>query len=92
MLWRGAGWRGQLGGRGLRPRDSATVKVREVVAVLESNGFASDRQKGSHHHFEGVVGGKRRLVTVPGKAGDEVPKGSLASIRRQSGLSRALFR
>lgn len=68
------------------------MKVREVISVLESKGFALDRQKGSHRHFEGVVGGKRRLVTVPGKDREEVPKGTLASIRRQSGLSRAVFR
>ena len=68
------------------------MKVRQVVAVLESNGFALDRTKGSHRHFEGVVRGKRRLVTVAGEDGDEVRKGTLASIKRQSGLSKALFR
>ena len=68
------------------------MRVREVIAVLKSNGFAFDRPKGSHRQFEGTVGETRRLVTVPGKDGDEVPKGTLSSIRRQSGLSRALFR
>lgn len=68
------------------------MKVRELVAVLETNGFALARTKGSHRQFEGKVGGRRRMVTVPGKGGDEVPKGTLAAIRRQSGLSRALFR
>ena len=68
------------------------MKVREVIAVLESSGFVLDRQKGSHRHFEGMVGERRRMVTVPGKDGDEVPRGTLASIRRQSGLRRALFR
>lgn len=68
------------------------MKVRQVVAVLESNGFSFDRNKGSHGQFEGMVDGKRRLVTVPGNNGDEVAKGTLASIKRQSGLSKALFR
>ena len=68
------------------------MKVKEVIAVLKSNGFALDRQKGSHRQFEGTADEKRRLVTVPGKDGDEVPIGTLSSIRRQSGLSRALFR
>ena len=69
------------------------MKVREVVAVLKSNGFTLDRTTGGHRHFEGVVAGKRRMVTVAGKDknGDEVPKGTLGSIKRQSGLSRALF-
>lgn len=79
-------------GRAAKNKSEENVKVREVIAVLESNGFAFDRPKGSHRHFEGLVGGKRQLVTVSGKDGDEVPKGTLASIRRQSGLSRALFR
>ena len=68
------------------------MKVRQVVAVLESNGFSFDRKNGSHGQFEGMVDGKRRLVTVSGKDGDEVAKGTLASIKRQSGLSKALFR
>ena len=68
------------------------MKVRQVVAVLKSNGFALDRTKGSHRQFEGMVDGKRRTVTVAGKDGDEVPKGTLTAIRQQSGLSRALFR
>ena len=68
------------------------MKVRKVIAVLESNGFAFDRSKGSHRHFKGMVGGKRRTVTVAGKDGDEVPTGTLAAIRQQSGLGRALFR
>ena len=76
----------------LPPKDSVVVKVREVVAVLESNGFTLDGTKGSHRHFKGEIGGRRRTVTVSGKGGDEVRKGTLASIRRQSGLSRALFR
>lgn len=68
------------------------MKVRKVIAVLESNGFALDGTKGSHRHFKGEVGGRRRTVTVSGKDGDDVRKGTLASIVRQSGLSRALFR
>ena len=70
------------------------MKVRKVVAVLESNDFALKRTTGGHRHFEGVVAGKRRMVTVQGKDkdGDEVPKGTLGSIRRQSGLSKELFR
>ena len=68
------------------------MKVRDVTSVLRSNGFRLDRQKGSHRHFEGVAGGQRRLVTVPGKDSDDVSVGTLSSIRRQSGLSKKLFR
>ena len=68
------------------------MKVRDVIAILTEHGFRLDRSRGSHRHFKGLVDGQRRLVTVPGKDGDEVPKGTLSSIRRQSGLSRRLFR
>ena len=50
------------------------------------------RQRGSHRHFNGIVKGRTRMVTVPGADGDDVPKGTLGSIRRQSGLPAHLFR
>lgn len=68
------------------------TNARCAVAIQHANGFALDRQKGDHRQFEGIVGGLRRIVTVPGHLGDDVPRGTLASIRRQSGLPRGLFR
>ena len=68
------------------------MKVREVVRILERNGFEIARQNGSHRRFKGIVNGRTRMVTVPGADGDDVPKGTLGSIRRQSGLPAHLFR
>ena len=68
------------------------MKVREVIRILENNGFRLDRQKGSHRRFEGVVEGQIRGVTVAGKESDEINKATLASIRRQSKLPNELFR
>ena len=69
------------------------MKVRDVIRVLKDEGFRLDRQKAtSHRQFEGFVDGKRRLVTVAGKEGDDVKAGTLAAIRQQSGLPRRLFR
>ena len=68
------------------------MKVRDVIRTLKRHGFRRDRQSGGHRQFEGVVGGKRRLVTVPGKYGDDVTKGALSSIRRQSSLPSRSFR
>ena len=68
------------------------MKVRDVIRILERNGFRSIRQRGSHRHFRGEVGGRTELVTVPGEDGDDVPKGTLAAIKRQSGLPGRLFR
>ena len=68
------------------------MKVREVIRLLERNGFQFARQRGSHRHFKGIVRGRTRLVVVPGAEGEDVPKGTLGSIRRQSGLPAHLFR
>ena len=68
------------------------MKVREVIRILERNGFQFARQSGSHRHFRGIVNRKTRMVTVPGTDGDDIPKGTLGSIRRQSGLPARLFR
>ena len=68
------------------------MKVREVIRILERNGFEVARQSGSHRRFKGSVNGRTRMVTVPGTDGDDIPKGTLGSIRRQSGLPARLFR
>ena len=68
------------------------MKVREVISILESQGFRLVRQRGSHRRFEGDVGGQTRMVTVPGAVGEDIPIDTLSAIRRQSGLSRDLFR
>ena len=68
------------------------MKVREVVRVLEKNGFRFVRQRGSHRRYEGTVDGRAQLVTVAGKNSDELTQETLASIRRQSGLPRRSFR
>ncbi|MDE0280345.1 MAG: type II toxin-antitoxin system HicA family toxin [Gammaproteobacteria bacterium] len=68
------------------------MKVRDVIRILESNGFELDRTRGSHRQFEGIIGGRRRLVTVSDKDNQDVKPGTLNSIRRQSGLPRKAFR
>ncbi len=68
------------------------VKFRDVQRVLREGGFELVRQRGSHRHFKAVVDGTRRTVTLAGKANDDVTKGTLAAIRRQSGLPAQLFR
>jgi predicted RNA binding protein YcfA (HicA-like mRNA interferase family) len=61
------------------------LTAQEVVRVLEQRGFQLDRTRGSHrvyHHPE-----SHRRVVVPMHARD-LPKGTLAEILRQAGLSR----
>lgn len=68
------------------------MKVRDVIAVLEKHGFELARHRGDHRRFVGVVDGRTRMVTVPGALGADIPKGTLAAIRRQSGLRHAVLR
>ena len=67
------------------------MKVREVIRRLQKHGFKCVRQRGSHRIFRRTIGGRER-VTVAGKGRDELPRGTLAAIRRQSGLPRSAFR
>jgi predicted RNA binding protein YcfA (HicA-like mRNA interferase family) len=61
------------------------VKVREVVRMLKKDGwFPLKGGRTNHHHFEYPA--KPGKVTVPGNPGDELPKGTLKSIKEQAGL------
>ena len=67
------------------------MKIRDIVRILRNQGFVLDRQQGSYRQYEAFVNGKRRIVTVAGKDGKEISPGTLASIKRQSGLPGKLF-
>ncbi len=61
-------------------------KVREVIDAMETSGWTKVRQSGSHRQF--VHPDNPNTVTVAGKPGDDVPVGTLASIRRKTGLEQ----
>jgi predicted RNA binding protein YcfA (HicA-like mRNA interferase family) len=60
------------------------VKVKEAIAMIESDGWEWVRTTGSHRHYKHPI--KKGLVTVPGKLSDDLPIGTLTSILKQSGL------
>lgn len=60
------------------------MKVRDVLKLLENDGWSQVRMRGSHRQFKHPT--KRGLVTVPGKPGDELAIGTYNSILRQAGL------
>ncbi|MEO6858621.1 MAG: type II toxin-antitoxin system HicA family toxin [Solirubrobacteraceae bacterium] len=62
------------------------MKVRDVIKVLEADGWRLDRQRGSHRIFRHET--KLGTVTVAGKPSIDLPAGTLASIGRPAGLSR----
>jgi predicted RNA binding protein YcfA (HicA-like mRNA interferase family) len=60
------------------------VKVREVIRLLERDGWELVVTRGSHRHIKHPE--KPGRVTVSGNLGDEMPKGTFASVKRQAGL------
>jgi predicted RNA binding protein YcfA (HicA-like mRNA interferase family) len=60
------------------------MKVREVIKLLERDGWRHVRTKGSHRQFQHSV--KRGTVTVAGKGSLDVPPGTLRSILKSAGL------
>lgn len=60
------------------------MKVRDVLKLLENDGWYLARTRGSHRQYKHPV--KLGLVTVPGKLADDLAPGTLSSIRRQAQL------
>ena len=60
------------------------MKVREVIRLLEMDGWYLARQRGSHRQFKHPY--KKGLVTVSGKPGDDLAPGTLNSILKQARL------
>lgn len=62
---------------------------REVCKILEKHGFKLIRQKGSHIIMQKRTG--NTTITVPVPDHDELKRGALQGIIRQSGLAREIF-
>jgi predicted RNA binding protein YcfA (HicA-like mRNA interferase family) len=60
------------------------VKVREVIRMRGDDGWTLVVTKGSHRQFKHPI--KPGRVTVSGQLGDDMPKGTLASVKRQAQL------
>ena len=60
------------------------MKVKELLKLLEQDGWLLSRTRGSHRQLKHPT--KPGLVTVAGKLSSDVPKGTLNAILKQSGL------
>jgi predicted RNA binding protein YcfA (HicA-like mRNA interferase family) len=60
------------------------MKVRDVIQLIEKNGWRLDRQRGSHRQY--VHATKPGTVTVAGRLSVDVPPGTLRSILKQASL------
>jgi len=59
------------------------MKVKEIIKLLENDGWYISRTKGSHRQFKHLT--KNGLVTVSGKLSDELAPGTQNSICKQAG-------
>jgi len=60
------------------------VKVREVIAMVEADGWHRVRQRGSHRQYKHPT--KQGLVTIAGHPGDDMAAGTINSVLKQAGL------
>ena len=60
------------------------VKVRDVIRLIERDGWFIVRIKGSHRQLHHKI--KPGTVTVAGHPGVDMPKGTLNSVLKQAGL------
>ena len=62
------------------------MKVRELIKMIERDGWMQVRTRGSYRQFTHSV--KPGTVTVSGKAGTDVPPGALNSVLKQADLKQ----
>ena len=60
------------------------MKVRDVIKMVEADGWRHVTTKGSHRQYKHPV--KPGRVTVPGHPGDDLHPGTLKSVLTQAGL------
>jgi predicted RNA binding protein YcfA (HicA-like mRNA interferase family) len=62
------------------------MKVKEVLKLLEEDGWYVARIKGSHRQLKHTS--KRGTVTVAGKLSIDMPPGTLSNVSKQAGLKK----
>ena len=62
------------------------MKVKEIIKLLEDEGWYLARTKGSHRQFKHPT--LPGTVTVAGKLSTDIPPGTLNSILKQAGLKK----
>jgi predicted RNA binding protein YcfA (HicA-like mRNA interferase family) len=62
------------------------MKIREVIKLLENDGWILARTRGSHRQYKHSL--KKGLVTIAGKPNDDLAPGTLNSIFKQAGLKK----
>ena len=58
--------------------------MKEIIKIIEQNGWFMVRSKGSHRQFK--HNNKKGVVTIAGNLNDDLAKGTLNSILKQADL------
>ena len=62
------------------------MKVRELIKLLQEDGWKQVRMRGSHRQFRHPS--KRGIITVAGKPSVDIPPGTLTSILKHADLKQ----
>ena len=62
-----------------------SMKVRELIRLLERDGWYLVRTRGSHRQYKHAQ--KSPRVTVPGHLNDDIARGTLRSVLKQADLT-----
>jgi predicted RNA binding protein YcfA (HicA-like mRNA interferase family) len=62
------------------------VKIRDVIEIIEKDGWQQIYQKGSHRQFKHVR--KPGRVTIAGHPNDDLAPGTLGSIFKQASIKK----
>jgi predicted RNA binding protein YcfA (HicA-like mRNA interferase family) len=60
------------------------MKVRELIRLVEADGWFLVRTKGSHRQFHHRA--KKGTVTIAGSLSLDIPPGTLSNVLKQAGL------
>ncbi|HBB91614.1 MAG: hypothetical protein A2X22_00310 [Bacteroidetes bacterium GWF2_49_14] len=60
--------------------------AKNLIRILEENGYAFRRSNGSHHIY--YHPDKKKVIVVPVHGNKDLPKGTFHAILRQAGLGK----
>ena len=65
---------------------STIVKVRDVIKMIEKDGWFHVGTEGDHRQYKHPT--KKRRVTISAHPGEDMPKGTLNSVFKQAGVKK----
>jgi len=66
-----------------------SVSSLDLIRIVKKFGFVEQKQKGSHLHLKRKIDKKR--ITIPIHKNRDIPKGTLAAILKDAGISTDEF-